>query len=180
MTTPQFKHGALAWLAAAGACITAIGAQATESVAGRDGLMVFPYARVTTLAASAAGAGAAAPAPAQEGVKAYKDPASGQLVQPTGDQVAELDAAAAKAAADAVRLASPAQRTRMAAKPATTFYPPQGGVGMVLDDAHVSYAIARKDAHGAIVEECVPDAATAERTLQGGASPGSAAKGEVK
>ncbi|ELX08458.1 hypothetical protein Jab_2c05070 [Janthinobacterium sp. HH01] len=105
-------------LAAAAGCA----AQATPD----DGVMTFPHVSVVRQAA---------PPPQQtaSGLKAYKDPVTGRLVEPSPEQAADLDAAIRAAGTGRLRAASPG-----------IVHPPQGGVGVVLDETHTHYAVARR------------------------------------
>lgn len=113
-------------LAACGLALAATSVQA----APENGLMTFPHVNVATQQAAPQQAAAAA-----GGLKAYKDPATGKLGSPSPDQAAELD--------KAIRASAAGPRAR-SARPAT-IHPPQGGVGVVLDDAHTQYSVAHKN-----------------------------------
>ncbi|NVD72558.1 hypothetical protein HUX88_18695 [Duganella sp. BJB1802] len=118
------KRKPASWLALSGLALMGTTVQALPE----DGVMTFPHVNVVTRQA--------APQPAAGwdagGLKAYKDPATGKLGDPTPEQAAALDAAIrAGAAGPKARAAAP----RM-------IRPPQGGVGMVLDNSQTPYSIA--------------------------------------
>ena len=77
---------------------------------------------------------------------AYRDPVTGKLGNPTAEQAAALAATS--------RVAAPIAKPR-AAKP-QIIRPPHGGLGLMLDDSHDRYAMARKAADGAVTETCEP------------------------
>ncbi len=133
------------WLTLAGLSAAAFSAHGSEPVTGANGVMTFPNVQVV-----------ASPAPvvtraqaAQGAMRAFIDPATGQLVQPSAEQAAALEAAGPARPAAASRLRSLAPVT-------TEIYPAQGGVGMTLDESHMSYFVARKEAGGKIATACVP------------------------
>ena len=156
MQTPLFNRRSLAMAALA----TAFAAQAADQTSKPDGLMTFPHTYVIAQPPTAQ-SGAAQQATAPQGVKAFKDPVTGELTAPTADQAAALDAAAAAATA-----AAPAKLKQKALKSApATFALPQGGVGMQLDDSQMTYSVAHKDASGKIVEQCLPNKSAAMSAL---------------
>ncbi len=105
-------------------------AATTVQAAPDDGLMTFPHVNVVTQQAAPQQAATAD----VRGFKAYKDPATGKLGSPSQDQAAELD--------KAIRANAAGPKPR-SAKPAT-IHPLQGGVGVVLDDAHIQYSVVHK------------------------------------
>ncbi|MES2159597.1 MAG: choice-of-anchor J domain-containing protein [Pseudomonadota bacterium] len=114
-------------LAICGLALAATAAQAAPD----NGLMTFPHVNVVTQQAPPQQAAAAA-----GGLKAYKDPATGKLGNPTQDQAAELD--------KAIRASAAGPRAR-SSRPAT-IHPPHGGVGVVLDEAHTQYSVHKNSA----------------------------------
>ena len=133
------------WLTLAGLSAAAFAAQGSEPAAATSGVMTFPNVQVV-----ASPVLAATPAPAAQGrMRAFIDPATGKLVQPTAEQAAELEAASQARPAVASRLRSLAPET-------TAIYPAQGGVGMTLDESQMSYFVARKDANGKVASACIP------------------------
>ena len=114
------------WLTLSGLALASSAAQAAPD----NGVMTFPHVNVVTRQA----APAQAATPDAAGLKAYKDPATGKLGNPTPEQAAQLDAA--------IRASDGATRQR-AARP-RMIRPPQGGVGVVLDARHTQYSVARK------------------------------------
>ena len=145
------------WLALAGLSAAAAAAQAADPASAPNGLMTFPNVRVQTLAESGLKAPRAAAVASPAGMKAYIDPATGQLTQPSAEQAAALDAAGKPAATRDSRAAAAAPRT---------LYPEQGGVGMALDDSFDSTFIARKTADGHVTTDCLPNAQTARQALK--------------
>ena len=153
---------------AAQAC-AAEGPAADNAPAGNaaSGIMSFPHVRVINAPVAstgpAASGGKAALLPAQApGMTAFIDPATGQLVQPTAEQAAALQAAAA-----ARQAAKANGRARaMAVTQPTVLYGPDGSVGMTLDENSASYAVARKDAKGRLQQACAPSAEAAMAQLE--------------
>jgi hypothetical protein len=132
-----------------------------------SGIMSFPHVRVINAPVAGAGpaalGGKTAPVPAQApGMTAFIDPATGQLVQPTAEQAAALQAAAA-----ARQAAKTNGRARaMAVTQPTMLYGADGSVGMMLDENSASYAVARKDAKGRLQQACAPSAEAAMAQLE--------------
>lgn len=155
MHTALFNRRSLALAALA----AAFAAQAADQTSKPDGLMTFPHTYVVAQPPTAQ-SGAAKQAPAPQGVKAFKDPVTGELTGPTADQAAALDAAAAAAATAPAKLKQKALKSAPA-----TFALPQGGVGMQLDDSQMTYSVAHKDASGKIVEQCLPNKSAAMSAL---------------
>jgi hypothetical protein len=160
------------WLAAAGLAGVTMAAQAADPAASENGLMTFPNVRVVSAPVPAAKA-AAAPQ-AQGAMRAYIDPATGQLTQPTAEQAAALDAQASAPTARQSRVQSEAVTT--------TIYPAQGGVGMMLDESQMTYYVARRSADGTLMTVCLPDAKAARSALKASGSRKlkTVAKGETK
>lgn len=98
--------------------------------------------KMLALAALAATASAAQACPDQkapvaQGMKAFKDPVTGELTTPTARQAAELEAAKAAGAPS-----NPVART------AVPYKLPQGGIGVKLNESHMSEAVSEKKAPG--------------------------------
>lgn len=92
--------------------------------------------RVLALAALTVTAVAAKACPDQQppaGMKAFKDPVTGELTAPTAQQAAELEAAKQSMAPPKARKGAP-----------VAFALPQGGVGMKLDESHMLDSAADK------------------------------------
>lgn len=107
--------------------LLAAAAGCTAQAAPDNGVMTFPHVNVVRQAA-------VPPQPATApGLKAYKDPVTGQLVEPSPEQAASLDAAIRASTAGRLRATSP-----------VIIHPPQGGVGVALDESHTHYAVTRK------------------------------------
>lgn len=132
------------WLWAAGAAAAAFAAQAGDADPARDGVMTFPHVRVTKAPAAERASAQAPAADGRAGFRAYIDPATGKLTQPTAEQAAALEAAAASAA-------PPARLPQ-----SQPLYGPGGAVGMTLDDAQMMNYVVRRGAHGALDTACVP------------------------
>ena len=135
-------------LACAGLSLLGATAQAAS-----NGVMSFPNVTVATQQPQqsqqiqqpqAQPQSGAATASAQGGFMAYKDPATGQLSNPTPDQAAALNSA--------LRAKAPIAR---AAKP-TLQRPAHGGVSVMLDERQSRYAMAHKAADGSVTETCEP------------------------
>lgn len=117
----------VSWLALCGLALAATAVRAAPD----NGVMTFPHVNVVAQQAApqqAAGQDAG-------GLKAYKDPVTGKLGKPSPEQAAALDAA--------IRASRSGPKSR-AARP-KMIHPPQGGVGMVLDDSHTQYSEAHKE-----------------------------------
>lgn len=121
------------WLLAGGLAAASLLAHADT------GLMVFPHVQVQAqpVAPSAAGQG---------GFMAYRDPVTGKLTGPDPEQAALLTASARRQM-PLLREAPPRPR------------PMHGGIGLMLEERHARYAVARKDASGRVTETCAPAAA---------------------
>jgi hypothetical protein len=141
----------LATIAVAGVAAGAMAAHAADPtpVPVQNGLMAFPNVRVVSMPPSAAIPDAAKTPGSQGGFKAFIDPATGELVQPTAEAAAALDAAAPTAAL-----------TLAPARPATVtgLY---GAAGVVLDESQMSFFVARRNSDGALGMACVPGEQTA-------------------
>jgi hypothetical protein len=122
------------WLAGAGLSLCGVAAQAAP-----DGVMTFPHVKVVAQEAPKP----LRPSMPPGGFMGYKDPVTGQLGKPTAEQAAALGAPSAAIA-----------RPR-AAMP-QIIRPPYGGFGIMLDESHARYAIARKAADGTVSETCEP------------------------
>ncbi len=110
-------------------CSLALAATSVQA-APENGLMTFPHVNVVTQQAPPR------PVATAGGLKAYKDPVTGKLGNPTQDQAAELD--------KAIRASAAGPRAR-SSRPAT-IHPPRGGVGVVLDQAHTQYSVHKNPA----------------------------------
>jgi hypothetical protein len=128
------------WLACAG--LSLCGAAAQAAPLGDNGVMRFPHVAVTAQEAPLRPQPSVPPG----GFMAYKDPVTGKLGNPTAEQAAALGAT--------MRGAAPIARQR-AAQP-QIIRPPHGGLGVMLDDSHARYAVARKAADGTVSETCEP------------------------
>lgn len=143
------------YTAGAAALMSAFAAQAAEP-ARNDGVMQFKHARVEVLSPDAVDRlRAASGLPVQESMRAYLDPTTRRLVQPTAEAAAALQAAKPKTAVSPALRAAP-----------RWIYPARGGVGMVLDPSMDSHSVATRAADGAIDTACVPDQATAMQMLK--------------
>ena len=163
------------WLVLAGVSSLAMAAQAADPAVQANGVMSFPHVNVVAAPVAQTKAPAAAKASNQAGLLAFIDPATGQLVQPSAEQAAALNP---PAPATSLRVAREAQ---VAANP--TFELPQGGVGVMLDDSHASFYVARRADDGSVELVCTPGEHAAKATLKAPrrARLGFAAnKGEVK
>lgn len=151
-------------LALAGLSASTLVATAAEpQTTGPNGLMSFPNARVAVqpeLNGSAT--------PTGNGMVAYKDAATGQLVGPSAEQAAELAAAAVPAGSAKFAASSARVKAGGRAAPLTTS---RGGVGLVLDDSTASFAVVHKDADGKLIESCVPGENVAQHLAHGHSLP---------
>jgi hypothetical protein len=121
-----------------------LGAVAAPPVSA-DGVMAFPNVHVDVPRTPVEQARAA---PRQDGMMAYKDPATGKLTAPTPEQAAALTARTPRA-----------PRAASAGAPATDTVKgaPHGGVSLMLSDRHERYATVRKNADGTLTEACAPE-----------------------
>ncbi|MQA36659.1 PEP-CTERM sorting domain-containing protein [Rugamonas sp. FT29W] len=151
-------------LALAGLSASTLVATAAEpQTTGPNGLMSFPNARVAVqpeLNGSAT--------PTGNGMVAYKDAATGQLVGPSAEQAAELAAATVPASSAKFAAASARVKAGGRAAPLTTS---RGGVGLALDESTDSYAVVHKDADGKLIESCVPGENVAQHLAHGHSLP---------
>ena len=162
MLNNKRKEQTLRWLAAAGlagiaaAALTAHAADPTP-VPVKNGAMTFPNVFVVNLPPSAA---TAPQSPAmQGGFKAFIDPDSGQLVAPTADSAAALEAAGITKSIGGDRV-----RPQGLNRPPSKISPPSTGgpVNARLDDSQMSYFVARKNVDGSLGMACVPEAETGQ------------------
>ena len=158
------------WLAIAGASAASFAAYAADPASKADGVMSFPHVQVISAPVEASKANGAQATESQGGFKAFVDPTTRKLVRPTAEQAAALEAA------DAQRHRAPKARQLQ------TIYPAHGGVGVVLDESYMSYAVVRRGADGKLIEDCVPDESAALSFLKVSTdrSAKPAAKGELK
>ena len=151
-------------LALAGLSASTLVANAAEpQVTGPNGLMSFPNARVVVqpeLNGSAT--------PTGNGMVAYKDAGTGQLVGPSAEQAAELAAAAVPAGSAKFAVAGARVKAGGRAAPLTTS---RGGVGLALDESTASFAVVQKDADGKLIESCVPGEDVAHHLAHGHSLP---------
>lgn len=140
------------WPAMAALGLSALGVAAATAQAaqtGPDGVMRFDHVQVQRQPVAAVQSAK----PEQDGLKAYKDPATGQLSSPTAEQAAALDAAAPPSARrSAAAVARPAAH---------------GGKAIMLDEEHDSQAVATRDADGGLSEVCVPNHSAALAVIKG-------------
>jgi hypothetical protein len=121
----------------------AAGAADTASpVASKDSLMTFPNVRVVNAPQLAT---TPAPQAPQAGLRAYIDPATGQLRQPTPEEL--LAESQAGQLAKALRQQSVQQGTE--------FVTPSGAIGIQLDESSMAYSVVRKAEGGELAEFCV-------------------------
>jgi hypothetical protein len=150
----------------------AMAAHAADPATGANGLMSFPNVRVVAAPPSAVKPRAAPARASGGGLKAYIDPATGELVQPTPENAAALDTA--------IQHETPLAATTTQELPQPAEFPgAHGGVGMALDEAHMSFSVARRTAASKLDMDCVhgKQAATAFLTEGGAAHADSKAKG---
>lgn len=100
---------------------------------------------------------AAAPANGSAGQRIAKDPATGQLREPTPEEVKELDALQAK---KAPKVKKPLKTMTAAPAEAT------GAVGVVLDESYESYTVATRSADGKVKLDCVQGKDDAEARVK--------------
>jgi len=151
-------------LALAGLSASTLVATAAEpQTTGPNGLMSFPNARVAVQPELNGNA-----TPTGNGMVAYKDAATGQLVGPSAEQAAELAAAAVPASSAKFAASSARVKAGGRAAPLTTS---RGGVGLVLDDSTASFAVVHKDADGKLIESCVPGENVAQHLAHGHSLP---------
>ena len=118
------------------------------------GLLKLHNVRIETASASqVAEAARQAPGAGQAGLRAFKDPQTGELRSQTPEEM--MEAASAKSAP-------------MSGAAKSTFLTPAGGIAAALDETYMSNAIVTKDAAGKVRMQCVTDTASAsERILKG-------------
>lgn len=158
MSNESRKHRAGQWLAVACTVCAAFAAQAAEPASATTGLMTFSNVQIVSNPAEARQA-RTGQAPAPQGLRAFIDPETRKLRQPTAEEAATL------AAGEHNRLGRGKVKPGPAA-PSTLIYPAQGGVGMEIDASQLSFLVARKDTDGKLIEECLPNAEEARTFLQ--------------
>ena len=104
---------------------------------------------------------AEAPANISAGQWIAKDPATGQLREPTPEEVKELDALQAK---KAPKVRKPLKTMTAAPAEAT------GAVGVMLDESYESYTVATRSADGRVKLDCVQGKDEAEAKVQSDAT----------
>jgi hypothetical protein len=122
----------------------------------QNGLMTFPNVRVVAVPPPAATPSAVRTPPFLGGFKAFIDPATGELVEPTAEEAAALEAAGQTQAALRQAAAQPATITGL-----------YGAVGIVLGESQMSYFVARRNSDGALGMACVPGEQVARSFLNG-------------
>ncbi len=140
--------------------------------------MTFPNVMVVAMPPAAGSVQPMQATGAQGGMKAFIDPDSGQLVPPTAETAAALEAAGATKSISGAR-AHPTGLNRL-----PKVLPPStgGAVGMRLDDSQMSYFVARKNTDGSLGMACIPDDETAQWLSNVAGAPAKAAvgKGQLK
>ncbi|MBZ5645662.1 MAG: hypothetical protein LAN37_00390 [Acidobacteriia bacterium] len=91
------------------------------------------------------------------GQRVAKDPATGQLREPTPEEVKELEAGQAKMAP---QVKKPLQLLKAAPAAAS------GAVGVLLDESYETYAVATRSADGKVKFDCVQGKKDAEARVQ--------------
>lgn len=99
---------------------------------------------------------AEAPANVSAGQRVAKDPATGQLREPTPEELQALEAAQPKKALKA------SQPLKTLSAPAEA----SGAVGVVLDESYENYAVATRGADGKVKFDCVQGKDNAEARVQ--------------
>lgn len=162
MTYVAWSKARLGCAMVAAAC--ALPAAAQQAPTSANGLMSFPNVRIvqgTPVAAPAAAPGA--------GLRAYIDPETGALSEPSAVEVAALQAML------------PAPSRRPAPKALRVFRLAGGrGEGVELDDSFMSYTVVRNVGDGVLVEACVVGEDLAERLIRLGGPVALPAKGGVR
>ena len=133
-----------------------------------DGILQFPNVRVIN--APQAVQSVAAP---QGGMRAYKDSATGELRGPTTE---EMQAAAASSSN--LRRASTADASAGSGD-GPSFAAAGGGVGVVLDDSSLQYAVMVRQADGSLEEICVTGRDAANEIVKNPSAAKSVARKET-
>lgn len=134
--------------------VVSLAAQAADpAAANANGVMTFPNVEVVTAPPSSVSAEAPQAPQSAEGFKAFINPTTKQLVQPTKRAAAALDAAANRTQSKT----SPIQAaTTQALQQSPAFAGAHGGIGMTLDSSHMSYAVAHRTPEGKLDTDCIP------------------------
>ena len=141
----------IALAVAVAAIASTAGAQGSvDPTAGSNGAMTFPNVRVIHAPSSAASTAI----PAGAGLRAYLDPDTGLLSDPSHEDVAALDA----------RL--PPEFSKPPTKALSMFRMAGGAVGIKLDERFMLFSVARKSDNGRLVSGCVPGEALAESLVR--------------
>ena len=134
-------------------------AGAPAAVAGdvpsANGLLQLPNVRIETATPQQQAQAARMGSPTQSGMRAYKDPVSGELRDQTPEEMMESGAASAKAAS----FSSPKSYTLAS-----------GATVMPLDESFMSNAIASKDANGKVSFQCLDGRESVAQAITGKAA----------
>ncbi len=139
-------------------------ADSPAAPARSDGVMSFTHVRVEVAPPAARPESVAG-----AGLVAALDPATGKLVRPSADDMAELQRQAAATSQRLRSLAAP-RETRAAG----------GGVSIALDESFDSYVVVRRNADGSLEQACEPGEQNAQKALSLRGRGTSVAKGELK
>jgi len=136
-------------------------AAAPAAVAGdiapsANGLLQFPNVRIETATPQQQAQAARMGSPAQSGMRAYKDPVSGELRDQTPEEMMESGAASAKAASFSA--------------PRFSYTLASGATVMALDESFMSNAIASKDANGKVSFQCLDGRESVAQAITGKAA----------
>jgi hypothetical protein len=126
--------------------VIALAIGATTSAFAADpsalGIMSFPNVKVV----NAPAATIAAPAATQPGMRAFKDPVTGAMRQPTSEELQII-------AADEPAM----QRTE-----GQIFLTQTGAEAVMLDESYLQYAVVSRRPDGSLAEMCIPGRATSD------------------
>jgi hypothetical protein len=126
--------------------------RATAAVTDPASLMKFDHVRVINATPTQIAA-ASQPQKSTAGMKAFADPATGQLRAPTPEDLATLAAAEQSAQA---KVAAPAAAKRSAApSQSLSAAPTLGRAAVALDDSYMSYAVAVVGKDGKVTQSCL-------------------------
>jgi hypothetical protein len=152
---------------AAFAAAVALPAAAQQAPAGANGAMSFPNARMVQ-GSPAASAPAAEPATAT-GLRAFRDPETNALAEPTASEAAALQSQLPQA-------------SRKPSRKALRVFRLAGGrgEGVELDESFMSNTVVRKADDGRLAEACVVGDELAERLIRMGGPVALPARGGVQ
>jgi hypothetical protein len=166
-TSRRYPIGCALSLILGGFACQALAEPPTAAASNDTGLMTFPNVRVVDAPLAAA---EQKPAAASPGVKAYRDPVSGEFREATAGEAQQLATAAARTRTGIATAKSGATAANTQAGGQITYYP-DNSVGIELDDEFMVFQVAHKDAAGKLTRQCVTGEDSKAHALHSSATP---------